>query len=108
MLDVALTRVPGFEGRAGGERVRVGLGDLGFGDLGGVDGDGQRHVDVGRWEEGLVLGVKVDWLESWRGLAMGVVYHRVALVVVSRSCVWREGNKGRDRIMSYVCLTMFL
>lgn len=65
----------------------VGLGDLRLGDLGGVDGDGERRVDVGRWKEGLVLRVEVDWLESGRGLAVGVVYHRVALVVVSRSRV---------------------
>lgn len=87
VLDVALAGVPCFERRAGGERVGVGFGDLGLGDLGGVDGDGQRGVDVGRWEEGLVLGVEVDGLESGRGLAVGVIYHWVTLVVVSRGCV---------------------
>lgn len=87
VLDVALAGVPRFECRAGGERVGVGFGDLGLGDLGGVDSDGQRGVDVGRWEEGLVLGVEVDWLESGRGLAVGVIYHWVTLVVVSRGCV---------------------
>lgn len=87
VLDVALAGVPRFERRAGGERVGVGFGDLGLGDLGGVDGDGQRGVDVGRREEGLVLGVEVDGLESGRGLAVGVIYHWVTLVVVSRGCV---------------------
>lgn len=87
VLDVALAGVPHFERRAGGERVGVGFGDLGLGDLGGVDGDGQRGVDVRRWEEGLVLGVEVDGLESGRGLAVGVIYHWVTLVVVSRGCV---------------------
>lgn len=87
VLDVALAGVPRFERRAGGERVGVGFGDLGLGDLGGVDGDGQRGVDVGRREEGLVLGVEVDGLESGRGLAVGVIYHRVTLVVVSCGCV---------------------
>lgn len=84
VLDVALAGVPRFERRAGSERVGVGFGDLGLGDLGGVDGDGQRGVDVRRREEGLVLGVEVDGLESGRGLAVGVIYHWVTLVVVSR------------------------
>lgn len=92
VLDVALAGVPRFERRAGGERVGVGLGDFRLGDLGGVDCDGERRVDVGRREEGLVLGVEVDWLESGMGLAVGVVYHRVALVVVSRSRVWMTGE----------------
>lgn len=83
VLDVALAGVPRLEGRAGGERVGVGLGDLGLGDLRGVDGDGQRCVNVRRREEGLVLGVEVDRLESGRRLAVGVIYHRVALVVIS-------------------------
>ncbi len=93
VLDVALAGVPRFEGRAGGERVGVGLGDLRLRDLGGVDGDGQWCMDVRRWEEGLVLGVEVDWLESGRGLAVGVIYHRVALVVVSWSRVWKVGER---------------
>lgn len=33
VLDVALTGVPCFEGGAGGERMGVGLGDFGLGDL---------------------------------------------------------------------------
>lgn len=70
----------------------VGFGDLGLGDLGGVDGDGEWRVDV-RWrEERLVLGVEVDWLESRRGLAVCVVYHWVALVVVSCSSVCMMGE----------------
>lgn len=102
VLDVALAGVPCFERRAGGERVGVGLGDLRLGDLGGIDGDGQWHVNVGWWEEGLVLGVEVDRLESGRGLAVGVIYHWVALVVVSCSRVWmmgetvEEGEKKAD------------
>lgn len=91
--DVALAWVPGFEGRAGGERVCVGFGNLRFGHLGGVDGYGQRCMDIWRWEEGLVLGVEVDWLESWRRLAVGVIYHRIALVVVSYTCVWRRKKR---------------
>jgi len=67
--------------------VGVGLGDLRLWDLGGVYGDGQGCVDVRRWQEGLVLGVEVDGLESRRRLAVGVIYHRVALVVVSCTCV---------------------
>lgn len=90
VLDVALAGVPGLEGRAGGERVGVGLGDLGLGDLRGVDGDGQWRVDVRRWEEGLVLGVEVDRLESGRRLAVGVIYHGVALVVISCRGIWRD------------------
>lgn len=105
VVDVALTGVPHFEGRAGGERVGVGLGDFGFGDLGGVDGYGQRSVDVRRREEGLVLRVEVDWLERGRGLAVGVVYHWVALVVVSCGCIWmmaRAENRrqGLTRVIS--------
>lgn len=88
VLNVALAGVPGFKGRAGRERVGVGLGDLGFGDLGGVDGDGQRCVDIGRWEEGFVLWMEVDGLESGWRLAVSVIYHWVALVVVSCTCVW--------------------
>lgn len=90
VLDVALAGVPCLEGRAGGERVGVGLGDLGLGDLRGVDGDGQWRVNVRRREEGLVLGVEVDRLESGRRLAVGVIYHRVALVVISCRGVWRQ------------------
>lgn len=103
MLDVTLTGVPRFEGRAGGQRVGVGFGDLGLGDLGGVDGDGQRCVDVRRREEGLVLGVEVDRLESRRRLAVGVIHHRVALVVVSCGCVWMMGGtekEGRDCLIT--------
>lgn len=95
--DVALARVPRFEGRAGGERVRVGFGDLGLGHLGGVDGDGKRCVDVGRRQEGLVLGVEVDWLEGWRRLAVGVIYHWVALVVVSYTCVCMTEKQGKEQ-----------
>ena len=70
----------------------VGFGDLRLGDLGGVDGDGEWRVDV-RWrEERLVLGVEVDWLESRRGLAVCIVYHWVALVVVSCSSVCMMGE----------------
>lgn len=93
MLDVTLTGVPGFEGRAGGERVGVGLGDLGLGDLGGVDGDGQWGVDIRGRQEGLALRVEVDWLESGRGLAVGVLQHRVTFVVVSSSCVWIKNRE---------------
>lgn len=75
----------------------VGLGDLRLGDLGGVDGDGQRRVDVWRREEGLVLGMEVDWLESGRRLAMGVIYHRVTLVVVPGSRVWMMGGDRKTR-----------
>lgn len=88
VLHVTLAGVPDFERRAGRERVRVGLGDLGLGDLRGVDGDGQRGVDVGRRQEGLVLGVEVDGLEVGRRLAVRVVHHRVALVVISGGRVW--------------------
>lgn len=87
LLDVTLAGVPGFEGRAGGERVRVGLGDLGPGHLRGIDGDGQRRVDVRGRQEGLVLWVEVDRLEGGWGLAVGVLQHGVAFVVVSCSCV---------------------
>lgn len=85
----------------------VGFGDLRFGDLGSVDGDGQWRMDVGWREERLVLGVKVNWLESWRGLAVGVIYHWVALVVVPCSCVWMmEETKGRgvkaDTLNDYI------
>lgn len=83
VLHVALAGVPGLEGRAGGEWVGVGLGDLGLGDLRGVDGDSQGRMDVRRWEEGLVLGVEVDRLESGWRLAVGVIYHGIALVVIS-------------------------
>lgn len=102
VLDVALARVPHFEGRAGSERVGVGLGNLRLWDLGGVDGDGQRCMDVRWWEEGLVLGVEVDRLESGRRLAVGVIYHRVALVVVSHTCVWMTGNKVKNKIQKMV------
>lgn len=101
--DVALAGVPHFEGRARGEWVGVGLGDLRLGDLGGVDGDGKWRMDVRWWEEGLVLGMEVNWLESGRGLAVGVIYHWVALVVVSCSRVWmmgggrKTGEKGKSR-----------
>lgn len=96
MLDVALAGVPRLEGRAGGEWVGVGLGDLGLGDLRGVDGDGQRCVNVRRREEGLVLGVEVDRLEIGRRLAVGVIYHGVALVVISCRGIWREMGKQTD------------
>lgn len=46
VLDVALVGVPGFERRAGGEWMSVGLGDLGLGDLSRSDGNGQRCMDV--------------------------------------------------------------
>lgn len=96
VLDVALAGVPGLEGRAGGERVGVGLGDLGLGDLRGVDGDGQWRVDVRRREEGLVLGVEVDRLESGRRLAVGVIYHGVALVVISCRGICRDIGKQME------------
>lgn len=83
MLDMALTGVPDFEGRAGGKRVGVSLGDHGLGELGGGDSYGQWGVDVWRGQEGLVL-VKGDGLEGGgRGVMAGVVHHGVALVVVS-------------------------
>lgn len=44
-------------------------------------------MDIWWWEEGLVLGVEVDRLEGGRRLAVSVVYHWVALVVVSWTCV---------------------
>lgn len=72
--------------------MSVGLGDLRLGDLGGIDGDGQWRMDVGRREEGLVLWVEVNWLESGRRLAVGVIYHWVALVVVSCTRVWMVGE----------------
>lgn len=75
----------------------VGLGDLRLGYLGGIDGDGQWRVDVRWWEEGLVLWVEVDRLESRRGLAVGVIYHWVALVVVSCSCVCKRVEEGKQR-----------
>lgn len=87
VLDVALVGIPDFEGRAGGERVSVGLGDLVLGDLSRCDGDGQRCMDVWRGEEGLVFGVEGDGLERrGRRLAMGVVHHGVALGVVIPYC----------------------
>lgn len=96
VLNVALAGVPGLEGRAGGERVGVGLGDLGLGDLRGVDGDGQGRMDV-RWrQKGLVLGVEVDRLESGRRLAVGVIYHGVALVVISCRGIWRDIGKQME------------
>lgn len=107
VLDVAFARVPHFEGWARSERVGVGFGDLGLWDLGGIDGDGQRCVDVGRREEWLVLGVKVDWLKSWRRLAVGIIYHRVALVVVSYTCVWimgKMGNRYRNWLILFIPL----
>ena len=76
--------------------MRVGLGDLGLGDLRGVgQGKGQGRVDV-RWrEEGLVLGVEGDGLEGGRGLAVAIVHHGVALVVVPAQCgVWEGGMEG--------------
>lgn len=103
VVDVALTGVPCFEGRAGGEWVGVGLGDFRLGDLGGIDGNGQWRMDVRRRKEGFILWVEVDRLESGRGLAVGVIYHWVALVVVSCSGVWmmggsrKRGEKGRRR-----------
>lgn len=89
----------------------VGFGDLGFWDLGGIDGDGQRCVDVGRWEERLVLGVEVDWLKSCGRLAVGIIYHRVALVVVSYTCVWimgKMGNKYRNWLDIIFFITVHL
>lgn len=75
----------------------VGLGDFGLGDLGGVDGDGQRCMDVRRREEGFVLRVEVDRLESRWGLTVGVIYHWVALVVVSCSRVWMTGKSKKSQ-----------
>lgn len=74
------------------------LGDLGLGDLGGIDGDGQWCVDIWRREEGLVFRVEVDWLESGRRLAVGIIYHWVALVVVSCCgvCMMKETVEGRE------------
>lgn len=100
---VALAGVPRFEGRARRQRVGVGLGDLGLGDLGGVDGNGQRRVDVGWRQEGFLLWVEVDWLESRRRLAVGVIHHRVALVVVSRGRIWTERTE-RTRYMTALLL----
>lgn len=94
MLDLAFTGVPGFEGRAGGQWVGVGLRDLRLGNLGGIDGDGEGCMDVRRRQEGLVLWVEVDRLESGRRLTMGVIYHRVALVVVSGCGVWMRGDRN--------------
>lgn len=88
VLNVAFTGIPDFKGRARREWMGVGLGDLRFGDLGGVDGDGQRCMDIGRWEEGLVLWMEVDGLEGGRRLAMGIIYHWVTLVIVPCTCVW--------------------
>lgn len=97
VLDVALAWVPRFEGRAGGERVGVGLGDFRLGDLGGIDGDGQWRMDV-RWrKEGFVLRVEVDWLESGWRLAVGIIYHWVALVVISCSRVWMMGEGKKNK-----------
>lgn len=83
----------------------VGLGDLGLGDLGGIDGDGQWCMDIRRWEEGLVFRVEVDRLESGRRLAVGVIYHWVALVVVSSCSVCmmketvKEGKRADGQVM---------
>lgn len=72
----------------------VGLGDLRLRDLGSIDGDGQGRMDVRGRKEGFVLRVEVDWLESGRGLAVGIIYHWVALVVVSCSRVWMTGEQS--------------
>lgn len=107
VLDVALARVPHFEGRAGSEWMSVGLGDLRLGDLGGVDGDSQGSVDVRRWEEWFVLGVEVDWLESGRRLAVGIIYHRIALVVVSCTSFWIMREIGDSKTDKYVKFNIF-
>lgn len=46
-VDVAVRRLPGFEGRAGDEGVRGGLGEAALLQVAGGDGDGERAVEVG-------------------------------------------------------------
>lgn len=87
MLDMALVGVPSFEGRARSEWVGVSLGDLGFGDLGRRNGDGQRSMDVRRGKKGFIFRVESNGLEGCRrGLAVCVVHHGVALGVVIPCC----------------------
>lgn len=46
-VDVAVRGLPGFEGGAGDEGVRDGLGEAALLQVAGGDGDGERAVDVG-------------------------------------------------------------
>lgn len=98
--DVALTGVPHFERRAGRERVGVGLGNFRLGDLGCVDSDGQRCVDVWRWEERLVLRMEVDWMERGRGLAVCVIHQWVAFAEVpcGSVCMGKETGQLRQTL----------
>lgn len=93
-VNVAAARLPGFEGRAGEERVRGGLGEACVLQMAGGDGDGQRCVEVVvRWQGlvdvGLLFGLHWYRLEGRRchRLVLREVHEREALVVATRRTV---------------------
>lgn len=77
----------------------VGFGDLGFGELGGRDGDGEGGMDVWRRQKGLVFRVKSNGLKGRRRrLSVHVVHHGVTFVVVSGSRVCKGGENTAQGI----------
>lgn len=93
-VDVAGARLPGFEGRAGQQRVRGGLGEAQVFQVAGGDGNGERGVEVvvrrnRLVDVGLLFGLHGHWLEGWRRhvLVLREVHEWEALVVASRRTV---------------------
>lgn len=106
-VDVAASRLPSFEGRAGEQRVRGGLRETWLFKMTGGDGDGEWRMEVvvcWQWlvDVGLLFGLHWHWLEGRRchRLVVGEVHKWVALVVATRGTV--SCNKDRS-----FCQTIF-
>lgn len=103
-VDMAPSWLPGFEGRAGEERVRGGLGETLVLQMAGGDGDGQGGVEVvvcrqGLVDVGLLFGLHWYRLEGRRchGLVVREVHEWEAFVVATRRTVRCEEEKSLKR-----------
>lgn len=99
-LDVAPGRLPGFEGRAGEQRVRGGFGQARLLRVVGGDGDGEGGVEVvvrrhGLVDVGFLFVLHGHGLEAGWGhrLVLGEVHEREALVVGTRRAVRCNGGE---------------
>lgn len=100
-VDMAGTRLPGFESRAREQRVRGGLGEVQVFQVAGGDGNGERGVEVvvrrnRLVDVGLLFGLHGHWLEGWSRhvLVLREVHEWEALVVASRRAVCWKREKG--------------
>lgn len=103
-VDVATSRLPGFEGRAGEVRVCGGLGEMRMLQMPGRDGDGQGGmVAVMCWQGlvdvGLLFGRHRNRLEGRRchRLVLREVHEWEALVVATR-CTVRCNDKQQRQL----------